>query len=91
MFDHDARPVAGLVVLAGTRVSHGPYAIRDLLSQNRYPFEWADADQPGAVRAAPGVPVIEPTAVLAPTLAEAAKAPRLLETGATTGKLVHKP
>jgi hypothetical protein len=75
----------------GTRVSHGPYAIRDLLSQSRYLLEWADADQSGAVRAAPGVPAIEPTAVLAPTLAEAARAPRLLETGATTGKLVLKP
>jgi hypothetical protein len=77
MFDHDVRPVTGLVVLVGTRVSRSPYAIRDPLAQNRYPFEWADA--------------ITPSAELAPTLAEAAKARRLPETGATTGKVVLRP
>ncbi len=91
MFDHDALPVMGLVVLVGTGVSRGPCAIRDSLTRNRSPFEWADADQHGAVRTAPGVLAVELSAVLAPSLAEAARAPRMPETRAATGKLVLKP
>src|SRR6266700_2907426 len=61
MFDYDARPVTPLPVLVGTTASRGAYAIRDFLSRNGYPFEWADACQPDAVRAVLGVAEVEPS------------------------------
>src|SRR6202047_3779712 len=63
MFDYDARPVTPGVVLVGTPASRGGYAIRDFLSRNGYPFEWVDAGQPDAVRAALGVAEVEPSAL----------------------------
>src|ERR1700736_6391269 len=63
MFDYDARPATPGVVLVGTRASRGAYAIRDFLSRNGYPFEWVDAAQPDAVRAALGVAEVEPSAL----------------------------
>src|SRR5258707_9321143 len=63
MFDYDARPVTPGVVLVGTSVSRGGYAIRDFLSRNGYPFEWVDAGQPDAVRAVLGVAEVEPSAL----------------------------
>jgi thioredoxin reductase (NADPH) len=55
MFDYDARPVTALVVIVGTPSSRRAYEIRDFLARNGRPFEWVDASQPGAVRAALGV------------------------------------
>ncbi len=63
MFDYDARPVTPGVVLVGASASLGAYAIRDFLSRNGYPFEWIDAGQPEAVRAALGVAEVEPSAL----------------------------
>ena len=63
MFDYDARPITPGVVLVGTPVSRGGYAIRDFLSRNGYPFEWVDAGQPDAVRAVLGVAEVEPSAL----------------------------
>ena len=63
MFDYDTRPVTPLLVLVGETASRGGYAIRDFLSRNGYPFEWVDAGQPDAVRAALGVAEVEPSAL----------------------------
>ena len=63
MFDYDARPVTPGVVLVGTRVSRGAYAIRDFLSRNGYPFEWVDADRADVVAAAVGAAGVEPSAL----------------------------
>ncbi len=63
MFDYDARPVTPGVVLVGTRLSRGAYAIRDFLSRNGYPFEWVDAGQPDAVRVVLGAAEVEPSAL----------------------------
>ena len=63
MFDYDSRPATPGVVLVGTRASRGAYAIRDFLSRNGYPFEWVDAGQPDAVRAAVGLAEVEPSAL----------------------------
>jgi thioredoxin reductase (NADPH) len=63
MFDYDARPVTPLLVLIGETASRGAYAIRDFLSRNGYPFQWVDAGQPDAVRAALGVAEVEPLAL----------------------------
>ncbi len=48
MFDYDARPVTPQVILAGTHASAAAYAIRDFLTRNGQPYDWVDADQPGA-------------------------------------------
>src|SRR2546428_208172 len=48
MFDYDARPVTPQVILAGTQASAAAYAIRDFLTRNGQPYDWVDADQPGA-------------------------------------------
>src|SRR5215471_18887467 len=63
MFDYDARPITPQVVLIGTHASHGAYAIRDFLSRNGAPFEWVDAGQPDAVRAALGVAEVDASAL----------------------------
>jgi hypothetical protein len=63
MFDYDAQPVTPGVVLVGTPASRGAYAIRDFLSRNGYPFEWIDAGQSDAVRAALGIAEVEPSAL----------------------------
>jgi thioredoxin reductase (NADPH) len=54
MFDYDARPATAQVVLVGMPSSRGAYEIRDFLARNGRPFEWVDAGQPEAVRAALG-------------------------------------
>jgi CheY-like chemotaxis protein len=61
MFDYDARPVTPLLTLVSETTSRRAYAIRDFLSRNGYPFEWADAGQPEAVRAVRGVAEVEPS------------------------------
>ena len=63
MFDYDARPATPGVVLVGSRASRGAYAIRDFLSRNGYPFEWVDAGEPDAVRAALGGADVGPSAL----------------------------
>ena len=63
MFDYDTRPVTPLPILVGTTTSRGAYAIRDFLSRNGYPFEWVDASQPEALRAALGVAEVESSAL----------------------------
>ena len=63
MFDYDARPVTPLLTLVSGTTSRRAYAIRDFLSRNGYPFEWADAGQPEAVRAVLGVAEVEPSAL----------------------------
>jgi thioredoxin reductase (NADPH) len=63
MFDYDARPVTPVPVVVGTTASRGAYAIRDFLSRNGYPFEWVDAGQSDAVRAALGVAEVELSAL----------------------------
>ena len=63
MFDYDARPATPGVILVGTRASRSAYAIRDFLSRNGYPFEWVDAGQPDAVRAALGGADVEASAL----------------------------
>ena len=63
MFDYDTRPATPLPILVGTRASRGAYAIRDFLSRNGYPFQWVDAAQPEAVRAAVGIAEVESSAL----------------------------
>src|SRR5260370_41344641 len=63
MFDYDTRPATPLPILVGTRATPGAYAIRDFLSRNGYPFEWADAGQPAPVRAVLGVAEVESSAL----------------------------
>jgi len=63
MFDYDSRPATPVVVLIGTRTSRGAYAIRDFLSRNGAPFEWVDASEPDAVRAALGVAELQSSAL----------------------------
>lgn len=63
MFDYDARPATALVVIVGAPSSRGAYEIRDFLARNGRPFEWVDASQPGAVRAALGVTDVSPSSL----------------------------
>ena len=50
-----------MLTLVNETTSRRAYAIRDFLSRNGYPFEWADAGQLEAVRAVLGVAEVEPS------------------------------
>jgi thioredoxin reductase (NADPH) len=63
MFDYDVRPATAVVVIVGMPSSRGAYEIRDFLARNGRPFEWVDASQPGAVRAALGVADVSPSSL----------------------------
>jgi thioredoxin reductase (NADPH) len=51
MMDYDARPATPQVVLVGHRASSVGYSIRDFLSRNGVPYEWADVDDTARVAA----------------------------------------
>src|SRR6202163_4889317 len=51
MIDYDARPVTPQVLLIGHRASAVGYSIRDFLSRNGVPYEWAEVDDSERVAA----------------------------------------